>query len=91
MAPLTTKITTTWPTTADKSTGGRLLLASRTQFLNRQIAQELTDGVYHAIDNLSGYTLYTTEAGATDYGNFLVDGCAQVGITAPPTFVVSAI
>ena len=91
MAPLTTKITTTWTTTADKSAGGRLLLASRTQFLNRQIAQELTDGVYHAIDNLSGYTLYTTEAGATDYGNFLVYGCAQVGITAPPTFVVSAI
>ena len=91
MAPLTTKITTIWPTTADKTAGGQLLLASRTQFLNRQIAQELTDGVYHAIDNLSGYTLYTTEAGATDYGNFLVDGCAQVGITAPPTFVVSAI
>jgi hypothetical protein len=91
MAPLTTKITTTWPTTADKSAGGQVLLPSRTQFLNRQIAQELTDGVYHAIDNLSGYGLYTTEAGATDFGNFLVDACAQVGITAPPTFVVSAV
>ena len=91
MAPLTTKITTIWPTTADKTAGGRLLLASRTQFLNRQIAQELTDGVYHAIDNLSGYALYTTEAGANDFGNYLIDACAQVGITAPPTFVVSAI
>ena len=91
MAPLTTKITTIWPTTADQAAGGQLLLVSRTQFLNRQIAQGLTDGVYHAIDNLSGYALYTTEAGATDFGNYLVDACAQVGITAPPTFVVSAI
>ena len=91
MAPMTAKITTTWPTTADKSAGGQLLLVSRTQFLNRQIAQELTDGVYHAINNLSGYALYTTEAGANDFGNYLVDACAQVGITSPPTIVVSAI
>ena len=91
MDPITAKITTTWPNTSDKSAGGRLLMASRTQFLNRQIAQGLTDGVYHAINDLSGYALYTTEAGATDFGNYLIDACAQVGITAPPTFVVSAV
>jgi hypothetical protein len=90
MAPLTTKITTVWQSIEDHDLGSKLLLTAKTQFLNRQIAQELTDGVYYAINDLSGFRLYTTEAGATDFGNFLLDGCAQVGVN-PPTFVVSAI
>jgi hypothetical protein len=90
MAPLTTKITTTWQSVEDHNLGSKLLLAASTQFLNRQIAQELTDGVYYAITDIVGQRNYTDTAGATDFGNFILDGCAQVGVN-PPTFVVSAI
>ena len=90
MAPLTTKIIYTWQSVEDRKLGGQLLLAARTQFLNRQITQELTDGNYYELSDVVTQRNYTDTAGATDFGNFLVDGCAKVGAT-PPTFAVSAI
>lgn len=90
MASFTTKITVTWPTQADRQRQAQLLLAAKTQFLNRQIAQGLTDGVAHNIDTVSSYALYTDEAGANDFGNFLIYGCGQVS-TPAPTFVVSPV
>ena len=90
MAPMTTKITITWQSVDDHNLGSKLLLAATTQFLNRQKAQELTDGNYYAITDIVVQRNYTDTAGAIDFGNFLMDGCAQVGINTP-TFVVSAI
>jgi hypothetical protein len=90
MAPLTTKIIYTWQTTEDRTLCGQLLVAARTQFLNRQIAQELTDGNYYQLSDVVTQRNYTDTAGATDFGNFLVDGCARLEIN-PPTFTVSAL
>ena len=90
MASMTTKIVITWQSVENHNLGSKLLLAAATQFLNRQIAQEVTDGNYYAITDVVGQRNYTDTAGATDFGNFLIDGCAQVGIN-PPTFVISAI
>jgi hypothetical protein len=88
MATLTTKIVITWQTATDQ--GNVDLIAPRAQTLNRQVAQGKTDGNYYQLTDVITQRNYSDEAGANEYGNFLLTATAAFGITSP-TFAVSAI
>jgi len=88
MATLTTKIVITWQSPADQANTD--LVAPRAQTINRQVAQGKTDGNYYQLSDVITQRNYIDEAGANEYGNFLLSATSAFGIAAP-TFVVSAI